>query len=129
MDANFRIASTDGFGERDDIALAKDREYENRPPAGYTRWEDYHAAEAAKKDNFRQRDGAEDRFCERVQALIQSALDHGQCSLSVWADEYPGIEITDEICEKVSSLEGLDIQWEDVAQAGGDKVDLIFWWE
>lgn len=121
--------SVDGFGERDDIARENDRMLENRPPNGYTRWEDYHAAEAAKIDNFRLQDNAKEQFEESVQALIQSSLGDGRCSLSVWADQYPGADTTDAICEKVSILEGLNIQWENVAQEGGDKVDLIFWWE
>jgi len=41
---------TDGYGDRPDMVLAKDREYNNRPPAGYTRWEDYHAAQKAKQN-------------------------------------------------------------------------------
>lgn len=51
MTINFRVASIDGFGDRDDIALAKDRENENRPPNGYTRWEDYHAAQELKANS------------------------------------------------------------------------------
>ena len=46
--SNFLVASIDGIGERDDIALERDRQQNNRPPDGYTRWEDYHAAEAQK---------------------------------------------------------------------------------
>ena len=49
-DSNFRVASVDGFGERDDLALERDRAYENRPPQGYTRWEDYEADEKARKN-------------------------------------------------------------------------------
>lgn len=45
--SNTRDYLTDGYGDRPDMVLAKDREYENRPPAGYTRWEDYHADQAA----------------------------------------------------------------------------------
>lgn len=38
--------------DRPDIQLERDRAYENRPPLGYTRWEDYYADEEAKAKAF-----------------------------------------------------------------------------
>jgi len=70
---NFPTVSVDGFGDRDDIALAKDREYENRPPAGYTRWEDYHADEALKANaNSYGTSSSARPIAEIVQAMLEA---------------------------------------------------------
>jgi len=129
MDANFRTQSTDGYGDRDDIALERDRQWNSRPPEGYTRWEDYEAAQEAQRHPFKQLEDCRERFTATLTNLITQNLEAGQATLAIWADQFPGSDIVDEIVEAIGITEGIEIDWENIAAPGSDKVDLIFAWE
>lgn len=129
MDANFRAYSTDGYGDRDDIALERYRQWENRPPEGYTRWEDYEAAQEAQRHPFKQLGDCRERFAATIEALITQDLEAGQATLVIWADQFPGSDIVDEIVEAIGITEAIEIDWENTAAPGSDTLDLIFAWE
>lgn len=61
-------------GDRGDIALERDRAYNNRPPEPYTRWEDYRAAESMRDHN----DDWGDEEAPTLKSLIDSLIDNGK---------------------------------------------------
>ncbi len=99
---NFKVASVDGYGDRDDIALERDRQWENRPPNGYTRWEDYHADEALKLNSTTYGTASTARpIAQIVEEMIKGECYSKLilCSDVIWPDdEYTIHDAVDEAC-------------------------------
>lgn len=84
------FASRDGSMERPDMQLAKDREHNNRPPKGYTRWDDYHADEALKANaNSYGTSSAARPIAEIVQGMleVECYLKLMLCSEVAWPED------------------------------------------